>query len=113
MIEPKPHSSFLPIMLLMVGLVVVAGVVLAIVPLVECEACAGVATLTYEDCQILEQMWDLPGPYADVLYFVRRCDWCQGQGETTLWLKASLDPTEDEEQLGSIYGKARLRELLA
>ena len=70
-------------MLLMVGLVVVAGVVLAIVPLVECEVCAGVATLTYEDYQILAQMWDLPGPYADVQYFGWRCDWCQGIGETT------------------------------
>ena len=35
--DPKHRSAFLPIMLLVVGLVVVAGVVVVFVPLVECE----------------------------------------------------------------------------
>ena len=44
---PKPRSAFLPVLLIVVGLVIVAGVVVAFVPLVECDVCVGLGNVTH------------------------------------------------------------------
>ena len=41
MADPKPRSSFLLIMLIIVGLLVCSGLVLVFVPIVECRDCGG------------------------------------------------------------------------
>ena len=46
MTEKKSRSAFLPIMLLVVGSVVCAGVVLAFVPMATCTICYGLGVLT-------------------------------------------------------------------
>ena len=49
MTDPKKRSLFLPIMLIVVGLMVVAGVVFVFVPMVKCGYCNGLGYLTEEE----------------------------------------------------------------
>ena len=69
MADRNSKSSFLPIMLIVV---VAADLVLAFVPLVECEACAGVGYLTNKEFASRRQL--LPPAYIrnGSIYLVRR-----------------------------------------
>ena len=44
--DPKPRSAFMPIMLIVVGLVIAVGVVVRYVPFFKCEACVGLGTIS-------------------------------------------------------------------
>ena len=86
---PKPRSSFVPVMLIVVGLVVCAGVVVvAFVPLVECGGCMGIGSLSKGD---FEHMFPNPGPFYTEDSW--ECEWCEAEGRTTLWRKVADEPT--------------------
>ena len=88
MTEKKPRSSFLPIMLLIVGVVVVAGVVVAFVPLIDCEGCLGVGSATAAEWEgvlgVAEDDGISMGPIT--------CDVCSGGGSTTLLVTIAEEP---------------------
>ena len=54
----------------------------------ECEACAGLRTLSNEEVQFLLKPLD-PG----ALYWT--CTWCGGEGRTTLVRKVAQEPPAD------------------
>ena len=85
MTNPKPRSSFLPIMLLIVGLVVCAAVVVAFVPMVECENCLGLGHITQEELQ---------GQTNKHVLGEWKWEWCEEAGRTTFWRKLFEDPPE-------------------
>ena len=84
--DPKERSAFLPIMLLVVGLVVIAGVVLAFVLTVDCEACEGLGTLDYDAWG--GRRWSEP-------QIVWACYWCQGKGSITLYRMLIENPDDE------------------
>ena len=90
--DPKSRSSFMPIMLLVVGLVVVAGVVVACVPMVECNVCWGVLRLTVYEVVSLDPVHvraaleDLPREY-----WV--CRWCSGEGKVNAITRLFKEPS--------------------
>ena len=87
--DPKPRSAFLPIMLLVVGLLLVAGVVLvAFVPLKECEWCSGIGIVTLsERSRVSEELYPYAVPNTgrteDDLAW--RCAHCQSVGRMTFY----------------------------
>ena len=54
MTDPKMRSSFLPVLLIVAGLLVCGIMVLALVPLVECIGCSGLGYLTEQDRAALD-----------------------------------------------------------
>ena len=110
--EPKRRSSFLSIMLLVVGLVIVAGVVLMFVPLLECRSCHGLGSYTHREwaihiCEMHDQEFneaDLTG--IDLDSIEGQCHRCNGDTKMTLvrmWQrKAFRGPGES-----SIWRRAR------
>ena len=87
MTEKKARSAFVPIMLL---IVVALVLVIALVPMVECEGCFGLITLTSDE-------WDQYSPFEvsddyDGIEYIVSCEWCALTGRTTLWRKVSDDP---------------------
>ena len=75
--NPKPRSYFLPIMLIVVGFVICAGLVLVFVPTVQCNVCAGIGT--YRE--------DLPNFSSGLglsSQIERTCIWCSGRGSIRL-----------------------------
>ena len=82
MTDPKPRSSFLPILLIVVCLVIVAGVVLAFVPLVECEGCIGIGAITTRDQteEVAEDGSDISAS-REVFW---TCEVCSGKGSVTM-----------------------------
>ena len=48
MTTPKPRSAFLPVMLIIVGMVVFTGLVLVFVPLVQRQTCVGMGLENWE-----------------------------------------------------------------
>ena len=111
MTDPKPRSSFLPIMLLVVGLVIVAGVVLVFVPLVECEACAGVGTLTTDEWNALESSIKLNRDSGELAY---SCEWCTGTDRTTLWREMgdARQHNDHNDSLRQTFGVDALHKIL-
>ena len=88
-----PRSAFLPILLLIVGVVVCVGLVLAFVPLMECESCAGVVTLSLEEWNSLNPTMLVIGKYGPAY----ACDWCERTGTTSLLRKVFQEPPEDND----------------
>ena len=60
---PKPRSAFLPVMLVVVGLAIVAGVVLVFVPMVECEVCLGAQNVTFHEYTTVQLENGLSRPF--------------------------------------------------
>ena len=88
MTDPKPRSSFLPILLLIVGLVVCAGVGVAVfVPMVECEECSGIGKVTAKDAVLLESVTGAQPSGSP-------CTWCKGPGRTSLRKYVFEDPPD-------------------
>ena len=93
MTDPKHRSAFLPIMLLVVGLVICLGIVLMFVPLVECGFCMGLGNFTYlEDLEsktgpgegngIIQRMDRVNALLEDTSY---TCERCLGRTKTSLY----------------------------
>ena len=98
--DPKPRSAFMPILLLVVGLVIVAGVVLVYVPIFTCDQCAGLRMMTY--AEIIEaRVPSISDYYFDQFRYSSAtrddiawaCGWCHKTGKLKLymWL-TSKDP---------------------
>ena len=94
MTTPKPRSAFIPIMLLIVGVVICAGVVLAFVPLVECDICLGMGSFT-------ESPPDFNGWYAWT------CDWCSERGVLTLFRKLTGNPDTDTLEMKAFFRRIK------
>ena len=89
MTDPKPRSAFLPIMLLIVALVICAGVVVAFVPLVECDPCYGLGSVSLDDLQAYEDSTGSGGEGVPRYREGWSCRFCSGSGRVTLravWL---------------------------
>ena len=97
---PKPRSAFLPIMLIIVGLVVCAGVV-ASVPLVECGVCLGVGgftrgefvTLIYQDRDVPIEVMGIHLTQARIDEKISVCDWFAEKGRISLFRKWVMKKT--------------------
>ena len=63
MTTAKPRSSFLPILLLIVGVVICAGAVLLFKPMVECEVCLGAQNVTFHEYTIVQLENGLSRPF--------------------------------------------------
>ena len=114
MAESKPRSAFLPILLLIVGVVVCAGVVLAFVPMVECECCEGLGTLSQEECFFLidstETGFFLSHGAFDLAFAAGvPCKWCGGGGNTSA-LRTLMEEPPDDIDLGR-FGKDLIDEV--
>ena len=81
MTAPKPRSAFLPIMLLVLGLVFL-GVLLVRVPLVDCVVCQGLGTVTKADIKIVNNRRDRLT--ADDNEVFLNCWYCLQTGRITL-----------------------------
>lgn len=90
--DPKTRSSFLPIMLLVVGLVVCAGLVAWFAPLVECEACLGLRSFNFQEWKAILAP---TGGCRFVPGGQWKCEWCEEAGRTTLWRRLIEKPPED------------------
>ena len=87
MTNPKPRSYFLPIMLLVVGLVICVGVVLVFMPVVECHNCFGLGTLTAEDlAAYLVPKFQVDGNRITISQGYT-CEVCLGKGKLPLYQK--------------------------
>ena len=112
---PKPRSAFLPILLLMVGLAICAGVGLAFVPLVECEACLGMGVVDHEELiKVVENRW---GSAYALSGFNNRpqselfpCEWCAMSGRTTA-LRKLTEESPPGRGLSREFGVDVLREI--
>ena len=76
MTESKPRFSFLPVMLLLVGMVLCAVVVVAFVPLVQCGYCKGEGFLDPDR---------FPG--ISLPYKCEVCSACEATGRRTLYAR--------------------------
>ena len=94
-------------MLLIVGLVVCAGGVLVFVPLVECEACVGVGTLSFQELERLSTIH----PVIAILESYEECGWCEMTGTTTGLRGTTCEP-EPFLDLTMIFSEESLREIL-
>jgi len=88
--DPKPRSAFMPILLIVVGLVICAGVVVAFVPLVDCEGCVGVGTATAAEWHAVVGWDEEDEPYSGPDIFL--CGACFNTGSATLHVKLSREP---------------------
>ena len=86
--DSKPRSAFLPILLLVVGFVICAGMTV-FVPLVDCDVCLGVGSLSGYEFTILNPTTPLDD--ARNLWSII-CEWCDETGKTTLWTKLYKTP---------------------
>ena len=93
-------------MLILVGVVICAGVVLVFVPMVECEACGGLGTLSREEVPALFETRTWRIYYAT--YWP--CNWCKGSGETTA-LRKVLEDLPNHLDLRKEFGEYALRHI--
>ena len=82
--DPKPHSAFMPVMLLIVGLLVVAAAAVAFEPLFECRGCRGLGKLTYRDATdggltLSDHLRKKAVEDPDEPMWI--CEWCLGIGK--------------------------------
>ena len=93
MTTPKPRSAFLPVMLIVVGLVIVAGVVVFYVPVMECEACFGAGIISEEEeIEALVLMRNERSYIESLVTEPWQCMWCMETGKTTVLRKYTEDP---------------------
>ena len=83
MTEKKPRSAFLPILLILVGVVVCAGVVLAFVPISKCDVCLGVGKILNHEVDLFSR--SNSDESRDSVVF--RCNRCSSVGRIGLYLK--------------------------
>ena len=103
--DPKPRSSFLPIFLVTVGLVVCLALVGSVVLMRDCAYCLGLAQFTDSEFQLLNG--DLnPNPVSYPFEERFDCDECSGTGRMTLFFRYYFDfryprgePEGEERQL--------------
>ena len=100
---PKTRSAFLPIMLVVMGLVIVAGAVVAFVPLVECNGCFGAGYISWSE---FEQLFPNIGIQI-VLEPAWSCVWCVSTGQITVWRKVTENPPDDDRHLSQKYSGVR------
>ena len=91
--EQERRFSFLPIMLLIVGLVVVAGVVLVFVPVVECEACVGIGKAAGVEWGRVEFKTDVQPKGG---FWPWTCSYCSGRGVITLLRNHTEKPSSSK-----------------
>ena len=84
--EPKTRSSFLPFLFIIVAVVICAGVVVVFTPLVECDVCLGVGTVTVKEGYALaeDQHKESPDLGDDMERIFWRCKWCTGTSRISL-----------------------------
>ena len=95
MTEKKSRSAFVPILLLVVGVVVCAGVALPFAPIVECVDCQGLGFLFFKELDVeseknAEELADLRTGSPDLI-----CVNCSASGKISAirrW-ELSEDPT--------------------
>ena len=99
----KPgRSAFLPLLFIIVGLVVCAGVVLVFVPMVECNVCLGGGT-----CTVKEYLLDyaeregfvydeIKEPDVNEEMALWYCRWCSGKSKIPLFQRWGMEiPVSD------------------
>ena len=93
--DSKPRSAFLPIMLLIVGLL---GVVGGLAPVMECSSCRGLGFITVEEIQEHVN----PGMEGDFLEIARlgkmepedlyqQCEYCNASGLISIYKRVTID----------------------
>ena len=120
MIEPKRRSALLPMMLIVVVVIAVAGVVVAFVPIVECDMCLGVGTMSGKDSSMLVHDMvnlrfdesNLP-PAGNWNKIEWSCPWCSGNSKITPFRRWGMEMPEiiRREQAEKSHDFRRLREL--
>ncbi len=86
--ETKERSLFIPLVLLVLGLLVSAGLVMTLLPLVECAGCLGAAEITESDLDVLfvgGVRFLLPEYRPEPSFVYAVCFECDGRGRSTLF----------------------------
>ena len=120
MTEKKSSSAFLPILLLVVGVVIVAGVVFWFVPLVKCDYCLGVGMLTHREIPLIQEddyMYRTfpPDRDPDLDKIFWKCDWCSGKTRIALarrWGQGEPGLKLEPYEMDSLRRALELREFL-